>query len=92
MEFEWDEEKNKKNMMKHGIDFGEAARVFLDPNHLEIPDPCCEEERWDAIGMVSKVLFVVYAEKKDDLIRIISARKADKEEINGYKKGYYGRD
>ena len=59
--------------------------------HLEIPDPYEAEDRWNAIGFVGSILFVVYTEREEDTIRIISARKAEKEEINGYKNGYFGR-
>ena len=50
MNFEWDEEKNKINIKKHKVSFEKAVRVFLDPMHLEVPDPYEFEERWDAIG------------------------------------------
>ena len=59
--------------------------------HLEIPDPYEAEDCWNAIGFAGSILFVVYTERKEDTIRIISARKAEKEEINGYKNGYFGR-
>lgn len=91
MQFEWDENKNLKNIDKHKISFEKALQVFLDPMHLELPDPYGHEDRWNAIGFVDSVLFVVYTERSGDVIRIISARKAVKEEIDGYKEGYYGR-
>lgn len=90
VEFEWDEEKNKKNIKKHGISFEQAITVFLDPNVLTVPDPYSDEDRWDAIGFVGTILFVVYTERKDNIIRIISARKATKEEIHEYEKNLYG--
>ncbi len=76
MQFEWDDNKNKQNIQKHKLSFEEAARVFLDPNLLICPDPDTCEERWNAIGFVEKVLFVVYTEREGDVIRLISARKA----------------
>lgn len=85
MTFEWDEEKNKSNIKKHGVSFQDALPVFADPNLLLVPDPCITEERWDAIGFVGNVLFVVYTERDNETLRIISVRKANKEEINGYK-------
>lgn len=91
MTFEWDENKNNSNKKKHGISFETAVRVFLDPNVIVVPDPELSKERWDAIGFVGSLLFVVYAERDDDKIRIISARKATKEEINGYKNNDFGR-
>lgn len=91
MTFEWDENKNETNKKKHGISFETAVRIFLDPNVIVVPDPELSEERWDAIGFVGSLLFVVYAERDDDKIRIISARKATKEEANGYKNNDFGR-
>lgn len=92
MTFEWDENKNNSNKQKHGVSFETAARVFLDPNVIVVPDPFVDEERWDALGFVGSLLFVVYTERKNDTIRIISARKATKEEINGYKNNDFRRD
>lgn len=90
MLFEW--EKEKSNILKHKIDFARASLVFTDPNLLLVPDPCKTEERWNAIGCVDNILFVVYTEREKETIRIISARKATKEEINGYKNYDFGRD
>lgn len=56
-----------------------------------VADPCITEERWDVVKLVDKVLFVVYTERTENVIRIISARQATKEEINGYKNVYLGR-
>lgn len=66
MIFEWDEEKNKINMEKHGIDFDTAMLVFNDLQRIEIYDieHSLEEDRYNTIGMVNDVLFVVYTEKK----------------------------
>ena len=91
MTFEWDTEKNSSNLKKHGVSFEEAVRVFLDPNLLVIADPDESEERWDVIGFAGKVLYVVYTERGEDNYRIISARKATKREIDGYKNHDYGR-
>ena len=92
MNFEWDEKKNKANIKKHGISFEEACHIFADPNMLLIPDPCDSEERWNAIGFVETILFVVYTERNEGTLRIISARKANKEEINGYKNNDFRRN
>ena len=85
MIFEWDENKNQLNKRKHGISFEEAARVFVDPNLKIVLDPEETEIRWDAVGFVGKMLFVVFTERGQGCLRIISARKATKREINGYK-------
>lgn len=90
MNCEWDDKKASLNKRKHGVSFAEATTVFDDPNALEILDDShsAYEERWILIGFSVKrrVLIVVYVEKFKDMIRIISARKAVKEEINQYKK------
>ena len=91
MEFEWDEEKNRINKEKHdGIGFELAVRVFLDDKRIERYDSLhssIDEDRWNAIGLVGKILFVVYTERRER-IRIISARRATKEEEAEYYDGY----
>jgi hypothetical protein len=91
MQFEWDEEKNRINKEKHdGIGFEYAVRVFLDDKRIERYDAkhsTLTEDRWNAIGMVGKVLFVVYTERSEK-IRIISARRATKAEEQEYYNGY----
>ena len=90
MEFEWDEEKNRANIRKHdGISFEMAVRVFLDENRIEKYDArhSIDEDRYNVIGMVENLLFVVYTERNDDAIRIISARKATKESTIKNEKG-----
>jgi hypothetical protein len=83
--FEWDEEKNKINLEKHGIDFETAMLVFNDLQRIEIYDfeHSVEEDRYNTIGMVNDVLFVVYTERKNN-IRIISARIATRMERSIY--------
>jgi uncharacterized DUF497 family protein len=80
MDFEWDPGKARANRAKHGIDFELAKDVFRDPARLIIlEDRREDEERWRTIGLAGgKVLFVVYTERDEDVIRIISARKASK--------------
>jgi uncharacterized DUF497 family protein len=88
LEFEWDEEKERINIAKHGIDFETASHVFLDPNRLEYYDEAHSsrgEARNITIGYVEEVLTVVYTERKNAL-RIISARAATKKE----RMVYYG--
>ena len=85
MEFEWDEEKAALNLAKHGISFETAARVFDDPEYLEIYDltHSKDEDRYIVIGKVDDVLFVVYTER-EERIRLISARVANVMERNQY--------
>ncbi len=86
--FEWDEEKDRINFIKHGIHFRTAARVFLDPNKLireDMEHP--EELRYDILGKVGKVLFVVCAFRNQNVIRMISARLATAPEKARYEDG-----
>jgi uncharacterized DUF497 family protein len=86
--FEWDEEKDQINFAKHGIHFKTAARVFLDPNKLIREDEEHPEElRYDILGKVGRVLFVVCAFRKQNTVRIISARLATIPEKARYEHG-----
>ena len=87
--FEWDAAKNKKNRIKHSVSFEEAQTVFLDEKAIRLfdPDHSEDEDRFIMLGMSFKlrVLIVCHCYHKDEtVIRIISARKADKDEAAGY--------
>jgi len=88
---EWDEEKNILNKQEHNLSFESAQYVFADPERLERFDRsegnASGEERWQTLGMVKKVLFVVYTERGESK-RIISARIAEKHEKRSYN-GHY---
>lgn len=91
MQFDWDDNKNKANIKDRGIDFADAAEVFFDDHAISFEDTTetyNDGQRMRIIGKsrtLNNVLFVVYAEiEKDDLIRIISARLAEKPEIKLY--------
>jgi len=85
MTFEWDDAKNQSNKKKHGVSFETAMLVFNDERRIEIYDVehSIEEHRYNTIGEVGEVLFVVYTERRDN-IRLISARIATKEERSIY--------
>ena len=91
LNFEWDEQKNSTNKKKHGVSFEEAKTVFSDEFARLIPDPDHSEgeERFILMGVSSKfrLLVVCHGERSSDIIRIISARKADKSERKQYE-GY----
>lgn len=96
--FVWDEDKNQKNIKKHGIDFETAALVFNDDLRIEFPDEehSDEEQRYNTIGLVNKILFVVYCDREnfktgDTDTRIISARPADRLEQMAYNNNVSGR-
>ena len=90
MKFEWDPEKDRANQRKHGVAFFTAKKVFADEDRIDMPDDFHGKnvERRITIGKVKKVLFVVYTEKGEDTIRLISARKATDTE----RRMYYGSD
>ena len=86
--FEWDDEKEAANFRKHGIHFKTAIRVFRDPNKLIREDEEHDwEQRFDVLGRVGKVLFVVCAFRGENGIRIISARLATVPEKERYENG-----
>jgi len=89
--FEWDEAKNEINRRKHKISFSLAVRVFEDPQYVLVKDRVeAGEERWHAIGEVNGTLIVtvVHTYQTDDLIRIIAARFANREERELYAEAY----
>jgi len=87
--FEWDENKAKPNVIKHGVTFEEASTVFQDQLSLTIPDPAHSqlEPRSIIIGMSQsgKLLVVVHTERGDN-IRIISARRVTRRERKNYEQ------
>jgi len=76
--FEWDAEKERKNIRDHGVSFIDASDVFRDYMRIERRDDDSGnyEDRWQTMGFVDDVLFVVYTER-GDAVRIISARIAE---------------
>ena len=92
LSFEWDLKKAESNKAKHGVSFDEAKTVFYDERALVIPDPDHSklEDRFVIMGMssLSRVLVVVHCLRGDNnVIRIISARKAGAKEMQPYVKG-----
>jgi uncharacterized protein len=92
MRFTWDEEKNRRNLAKHGVSFERAALVFDDPNIVSILDDFESEERWLAMGLVNGVVVIVVvhtveeqSNENEEEIRIISARKATRRERERYE-------
>ena len=91
MEFEWNKTKNAINKTKHGVAFEEAKTVFYDPDALVIADikHSSEEDRFIILGMSNllRTLVVCHCYREDnEVIRIISARKANSEERKQYQK------
>jgi uncharacterized DUF497 family protein len=76
--FEWNPDKERNNIRAHGVNFTDAAQVFLDYYRIERhdDDSSDNEDRWQTMGFFEDVLFVVYTER-GDAIRKISARVAE---------------
>lgn len=83
--FEWDSEKNKKNLLKHNVDFREAQEIFDDENAIEKLGTFRDEPRIIRIGKTTaKLILTVVYTMRDVVVRLISARQASKEERNAY--------
>jgi uncharacterized protein len=89
LRIEWDERKSTSNKRKHGVSFEEAATAFADENALLMDDPdhSAAEDRFILLGLSSelRILLICHCYREnDDVIRIISARKADRRERQQY--------
>jgi len=90
MHFEWDETKNRQNQRKHGIAFGLAQEVFLDPLRITMETQDVDgEERFVTVGSITRTFRHTLRLKDDrETIRIISARKATPNERKFYEKAH----
>ena len=93
MRFEWSDEKDNLNVEKHQVSFNEAKEVFLDPMHISKLDYRFDyfEERWITLGRTAKENILVVAnmffdDNGEEIIRIISARKANQKERIFYEQ------
>jgi len=90
--FTWDEAKNRSNLAKHKVSFATACLVFDDPHALSQLDRVVEgEQRWQTLGLIGGVVVLTVAhtyteEKGEEVIRIISARKATSYERKKYEQ------
>lgn len=86
--FEWSAAKNASNIKKHGVSFEQAESIWDDPFYVEVFLTSYPEDRWAVIGRIAKQIYltaiVTYRERG---IRIISARRATKKEIDAYGNG-----
>jgi uncharacterized protein len=85
MIFEFDPKKNDSNKVKHGIDFNEAKALWDDPDLLEIPVMTSDEQRFLVIGVLQGKHWSGVITYRDGSIRIISVRRARKEEVEIYE-------
>ena len=91
LRFEWDERKNASNQQKHGVSFEEGQTVFSDEHALLIGDPdhSDREDRFILLGLSSALRTLVVCHcyrERESVIRIISARKADRSERSEYNR------
>jgi len=94
MRFEWDPEKARSNLAKHGVSFDRVEEAFKDPRSITVIDRVVDGEmRWRTLGRVGlvTVLFIAHTYEDHDpdevIVRIISARKADRHEQRSYERG-----
>lgn len=90
MNFEWDDQKNEENIRKHGIDFADIPEIFNGPMLIDLDDRVdYGEDRWIGIGLLrTLVTVVIFTERVNDTIRIISARKATRYERKRYEQAF----
>ena len=88
--FDWDRRKSSANLDKHGIDFEDATGIFFGSVVVRRSDRN-DEERWVAIGALENRLIAVIFTRRADVIRIISARRARKNEEREYRNAQMGR-
>ncbi|MCD6255889.1 MAG: BrnT family toxin [Deltaproteobacteria bacterium] len=83
--FEYDVKKSEINNKKHGIDFEEAKKLWDDPNLIEIPAKTIDEPRYLIIGKIGEKYWSAIITYRGEKIRIISVRRARKEEVKIYE-------
>ena len=89
LRFEWGSRKNAANKRKHGVSFEEAQTVFYDDRAILVDDPDEDEERFVLLGLSATLRTLVVCHcyrESDQVIRIISARKADRDERADYER------
>lgn len=88
MNFEWDEEKNKENIRKHGFDFADAWEIFEAPIRAVLDTrEDYGEDRWNGIGFLgNRIVVVIFTQSDENTIRIISLRKALKYERKKFEE------
>lgn len=87
--FVWDADKARKNLAKHGVSFEQASTAFFDPFAVLVDATSGDEQREAIIGLTEEMdaLYVVHILRQDDVIRIISARPATRQERSEHELG-----
>jgi uncharacterized protein len=86
VEFEFDPAKSGRNKEKHGIDFVAAQQLWSDDLLLEIPARTDDEPRWVVVGRIGDKHWAAVITRRDERIRIISVRRARREEVTWYEQ------
>jgi uncharacterized protein len=87
MDFEWNEQKNKINILKHGIDFADMQEIFSAPILIKSDNRHdYHEKRWIGLGSLKDIIVVFVFTKRDKNLRVISIRKANKKERKIYNE------
>ncbi len=92
MRIKWDDAKNASNLRKHGIGFDEAIKIFDDPHYISRADRVVDgEQRWQSFGTMRGMLVVMVAHTwfdadGDEYVRVISARRATRQEREDYEQ------
>ena len=96
MRWTWDPDKNRTNLRAHGLSFETATLVFDDPLAVTRDDPYPDEPRWRTMGMIGSVVVMVVhtwpefdLDHREQVGRIISARKATRHERMAYEEGEF---
>lgn len=85
MNIEWDEQKNKINILKHGINFADSPEIFSSPILIKLDNRLdYHEKRWIGLGLLRGVVIVFVITKRSKNLRMISIRKANKNERERY--------
>ncbi len=85
MEFEFDDSKSQSNLAKHGINFLDAQHLWSDPDRVEIPARIEDEPRFLIIGKIAQKCWSAIITYRENRVRIISVRRARKEEVAIYE-------
>lgn len=91
MNFDWDENKNKSNIEKHGLDFEDAKELFFNGSLWKLEDNRIEynETRFIGFGYTNgRLMNIVFTKRLPNIVRVISFRKANQREVKAYEKNF----
>jgi uncharacterized DUF497 family protein len=83
--FEYDEQKSVSNLSKHGIDFKDAQKLWVDEQHIEVKVQFDDEQRYIVVGLIDVKFWTAVITYRAELVRIISVRRSRKSEVLLYE-------